>query len=304
MELTTVFRRAILALIVISGWALMTVLFAAYFGADLSTISPLAEKTQIWLLLLVIMLSRSVRLRRSHVELLRWLSTTTLGSRLCAKAAVGSRLVRSALRSAYINIYLLGDVLFCVGTPLLIVSASAGWWLIDEVSYVGFLIYCCIISTIFFAGLYSNVVRLLALGYFFGYWLLSADMMMYPFIAPAVVQDTISNMTTEALSALLPALGLVLIVYLLVRRHGLRVISEPVHFSRAIFSNYLLLGCLLMAIPLLAIVADMMVGHINVHMLFIGVGIALLDGYWQDTADREPALSSDWRYFKKLSWQH
>ena len=162
MELTTVFRRAILALIVISGWALMTVLFAAYFGADLSTISPLAEKTQIWLLLLVIMLSRSVRLRRSHVELLRWLSTTPLGSRLCAKAAVGSRLVRSALRSAYINIYLLGDVLFCVGTPLLIVSASAGWWLIDEVSYVGFLIYCCIISTIFFAGLYSNVVRLLS----------------------------------------------------------------------------------------------------------------------------------------------
>ena len=59
-----------------------------------------------------------------------------------------------------------------------------------------------------------------------------------------------------------------------------------------------------MAIPLLAIVADMMVGHINVHMLFIGVGIALLDGYWQDTADREPALSSDWRYFLKLSWQH
>ena len=48
----------------------------------------------------------------------------------------------------------------------------------------------------------------------------------------------------------------------------------------------------------------MMVGHINVHMLFIGVGIALLDGYWQDTADREPALSSDWRYFLKLSWQH
>ena len=173
------------------------------------------------------------------------------------------------------------------------------------------------ISIIFFWGLHSNLVRLLTLGYFFGYWLVSDSLLIYPFIAPAAVQQNVTLMMTEALSALLPAVGLVLIVYLLARRHGLHMSLSAVNgnrqpnkeldrnssqdFSRDILSNYMLLGCLLMAIPLAAVITHTAISYINVHILFVGLGIWSLDRYWQHDVVDEPALSSDWRYFLKLS---
>jgi hypothetical protein len=39
-------------------------------------------------------------------------------------------------------------------------------------------------------------------------------------------------------------------------------------------------------------------------MLFVGLGIWALDLYWQQDVASEPALSSDCRYFLKLSWKH
>ncbi len=139
-------------------------------------------------------------------------------------------------------------------------------------------------------------------------------MLMYPFVAPAAVQQNIALVMTDALNTLLPAFGLVLIVYLLARRHWLKMIkaaltkdssqgSEPVS-SRVFFSNYLLLGCLVMAIPLIAVITHTAISHINIHMLFVGLGIWALDLYWQDDIANEPALSSDWRYFLKLSWKY
>ena len=115
---------------------------------------------------------------------------------------------------------------------------------------------------------------------------------------------------TDSVNALLPAAGLVLIVYLLARRLGLSMIAKAFKqdssrdFSRDIFSNYLLLGCLLMAIPLLIIITNTVISHINIHMLFVGLGIWLLDRYWQDDVANEPALSSDCRYFLNLSWKY
>ena len=285
-----------------------------YIAGDLAGLFDTSRQSQAWSLLLLLALSRSSMLRVTNLRIGQWLANSLLGAIVGPVLAAVRDVFASAMRSIYISVYLLADVVFCVGTPLLIISASAGWWLLPEVSYVSLLIYSCMISIIFFAGLYSNLVRLLALGYFFGYWLLDQAMLMYPFVAPAAVQQNIALIMTDAFNALLPAVGLVLIVYLLARRHGLEMVKTAIStdsscgakqiLSREFFSNYLLLGCLIMAIPLIVVISHSLIGHINVHMLFIGLGIWGLDRHWQEDVASEPALSSDWRYFLKLSWKH
>ena len=285
-----------------------------YIAGDLAGLFDTSRQSQAWSLLLLLALSRSSMLRVTNLRIGQWLANSLLGAIVGPVLAAVRDVFASAMRSIYISVYLLADVVFCVGTPLLIISASAGWWLLPEVSYVSLLIYSCMISIIFFAGLYSNLVRLLALGYFFGYWLLDQAMLMYPFVAPAAAQQNIALIMTDAFNALLPAVGLVLIVYLLARRHGLEMVKTAIStdsscgakqiLSREFFSNYLLLGCLIMAIPLIVVISHSLIGHINVHMLFIGLGIWGLDRHWQEDVASEPALSSDWRYFLKLSWKH
>ena len=91
-------------------------------------------------------------------------------------------------------------------------------------------------------------------------------MLRYPFVAPAVVQQNIELLMNDALNALLPAVGLALIVYLLARRYGLEMskrafggrVSQAYErgFGHQIFSNYLLLGCLVMATPLIAVITQ------------------------------------------------
>jgi hypothetical protein len=59
-----------------------------------------------------------------------------------------------------------------------------------------------------------------------------------------------------------------------------------------------------MAMPLVAIITHTAISHINVHLLFVGLGIWALDQYWQHDVVNEPALSSDWRSFFNLSWRY
>ena len=307
-------KRALAVLVVIGAWSLLGIVLIDYMAGGLGGLVAICKQSQVWSLMLLIILSRSSTLKQTGNSIKQWWKGTAVGAYVVHESANLRALTSAVLRWFYINLYLLADVLFCVGAPLLIVSASAGWWLIDEVSYLALLIYSCMISLIFFAGLYSNLVRLLALGYFICYWLLAGDMLMYPFIAPAAVQKNIALLMTDSVNALLPAAGLVLIVYLLARRLGLSIIAKAFHqdsnqdsnqdFSRDIFSNYLLLGCLLMAIPLLVIITNTAISHINIHMLFVGLGIWLLDRYWQDDVANEPTLSSDCRYFLNLSWKY
>ena len=335
-------KTAFAIFLVISGWCLFAIVVIDYTVGDLAGLIDTSLQTQAWALLFLFGLSRSARLRETDLKVRRWFASTLLGAFVAAKLTALRDFFASPLRSVYINVYQLADVVFRVGTPLLIISASAGWWLLPEVSYVSLLVYCCMISIIFFWGLHSNLVRLLTLGYFFGYWLVSDSLLMYPFIAPAAVQENIALGMTDALNALLPAIGLVLIVYLLARRHGLQTITQLLNghlripgsaalgkepnrdpnkglneelirepdgnpnqeSSRNILSNYLFLGCLLMAIPLVAVITHTAISHINVHILFVGLGIWSLDRYWQHDVVNEPALSSDWRYFLKLSWKY
>ena len=160
--MTAYLKQALRVFVVISCWCLFAIVLADYIVGDLAGLIDTSKQTQAWSLLLLFVLFVG----------------TGLGGLVSSVLIVVQDLFASALRSVYVNVYLLADVLFCIGTPLLIISASAGWWLLPEVSYVSLLIYSCMISIIFFVGLCCNLVRLLSLGYFFGYWLVDDAMLM------------------------------------------------------------------------------------------------------------------------------
>ncbi|MDB4427001.1 hypothetical protein N9161_02125 [Porticoccaceae bacterium] len=312
--MTYFLKQTLVIFLVISCWCLLAVVLIDYIVGDLAGLIDTSRQAQAWSLLLLFGLSRSSTLRVANLRIRQWFADTGLAAVVGPALITVRDIVVRGLRSVYVNVYLAADVLFCVGTPLLIISASAGWWLLPEVSYMSLIIYSCVISIIFFAGLWCNLVRLLSLGYFFGHWLVDDAMLRYPFVAPAVVQQNIELLMNDALNALLPAVGLALIVYLLARRYGLEMIKRAFGgrvsqayergFGRQIFSNYLLLGCLVMATPLIAVITQIAISHINIHMLFVGLGIWALDLCWQQDVASEPALSSDCRYFLKLSWKH
>jgi hypothetical protein len=320
-----VLQRAVLVLIVVNAWFLFGIVVSDYLFGNLFGLLTTSIYTQAWAILLLVALSFSSALKASQLKIIQWYSTTGLGiyiAEKCYRNICSYRaLVVRALRALYINLYLLADVIFCVGAPLLIISASAGWWLLEDVSYVAMLGYCCMISLIVFTGLYSNLVRLLSLGYFFGYWLLSDSMLLYPFAAPALVQKHIATMLSGSVSDWLPVIGLVLIVYLLARRGRAKIIERsdwqssksllrelfklfPKRLNRQLFGNYLSLFCLLMAAPLVMLMLNSIIGYLNPHVLFAGFAIWMLDRLWQTDVVHEPSLSTDCRYFVNLIWKH
>jgi hypothetical protein len=318
-------QRAVLVLIVVNAWFLLSIVVFDYLFGNLLGLFATSIHTQAWAILLLVALSFSSALKATQLKIKQWYSTTGLGIYLLEKFSrnIGryQTVAARALHGLYINLYLLADVIFCVGAPLLIISASAGWWLLEEVSYLALLGYYCMISLIVFTGLYSNLVRLLSLGYFFGYWLLSDSMLLFPFVAPALVQKNIATMLSGSISGWLPVIGLVLIVYLLARRGRATIIERsdwpgaksplrelfklfPKRFNRQLFGNYLSLFCLLIAAPLLILMFNSIIGYLNPHVLFAGFAIWILDKLWQTDVLHEPALSSDCRYFVNLIWKH
>ncbi len=280
--------------------------------------------SQAWVVLLLVVLSYSSGLNATQLKIKQWRTTTAVGIYWAESLSEYWAIAARTLHFLYINLYLLADVVFCVGAPLLIISASTGWWLLEEISYLALLGYCCMISVIVFTGLYSNLVRLLSLGYFFGYWVLSDNMLLYPFVAPALVQKNIAIMISGSASSWLHFIGLFLVVYLLVRWRKSNPVAEvathhsqvysgflrkvfriiPKTFNRELFGSYLSIFCLLMAVPLGILVLNGIIAHLNSHVLFAGFVIWTLDRYWQTDVVNEPALSSDCRYFVNLIWRH
>lgn len=320
-----VLQRAILVLIVVNAWFLLGILAFDYLFGNLLGLFTTSIHTQAWAILLLVALSFSSALKSTELKIKQWFAGTALGIYLAENItkdigkyrAVAAR----ALHALYFNLYLLADVIFCVGAPLLIITASAGWWLLEEVSYLALLGYCCMISLIVFTGLYSNLIRLLSLGYFFGYWLLSDSLLLYPFAAPALVQKNITIMFSGSVSGWLPVIGLVLIVYLLAHRgranmlessswQGFKSLARelfklfPKGINRHLFGSYLSLLCLLMAAPLIVVILNSIIGYLNPHVLFAGFAIWILDRLWQTDVLHEPALSTDCRYFVNLIWKH
>lgn len=318
-------QRAVLVLIVVNAWCLLGIIVFDYLFGNLLGLFTTSIYSQAWAILVLVVLSFSSVLKATDIKIKQWYSTTALGIYLAENIAKDIGRYRAfatrVLHALYINLYLLADVIFCVGAPFLIISASVGWWLLDEVSYLALIGYCCMIALIVFTGLYSNLVRLLSLGYFFGYWLLSDSLLLYPFSAPALVQQNITLMLSGSVSGWLPVIGLVLIVYLLARRGRANMLESstwqgfknlvrelfkffPKGINRQLFGRYLSLFCLLMAAPLLVVTLNSIIGYLNPHVLFAGFAIWSLDRLWQNDVVHEPALSSDCRYFVNLIWKH
>lgn len=317
-------RCAFLVLVVVNAWFLLGIVVCDYLFGNLLGLFATSIYSQAWAILCLVALSFSPPLKATQLNIKQWCSTTGLGIYLLEFLSRYQAIAARILHSLYINLYLLADVVFCVGAPLLIISATAGWWLLDEVSYPALLGYCCMISMIVFTGFYSNLMRLLSLGYFFGYWLLSDNLLLYPFAAPALVQKNIAIMLSGFENGWLPVVGLVLIVYLLARRVSAAIDAKtdisnsrgsPGLFSalskffskplnRELFGNYLSLFCLLMAAPLGILLLNSIIAYLNAHVLFAGFAIWIMDRLWQSDVAHEPALSSDFRYFVNLIWKH
>lgn len=320
-------QRAILILVVVNAWFLLGIVVCDYLFGNILGFFSTSIYSQSWSILILVALSFSSALKAAQLNIKQWYSTTGLGIYLTEKTAAYlggyQALATRALHTLYINLYLLADVVFCIGAPLLIISASAGWLLLEEVSYLALLEYSCMISVIVFTGLYSNLVRLLSLGYFFGYWILSSSMLLYPFAAPALVQKNVAIMVNGSADNWLPVIGLVLIVYLLARvsrsnaRNKASITDSagpksllqrffkpfPRAYSRVIFGSYLWLFCLVMAAPLGILVLNSIIGYLNAHILFAGFAIWILDRLWKTDVVNEPALSTDFRYFANLIWK-
>lgn len=317
-------RRALLILVVVNAWCLFGIIVADYLFGNLLGLFATSIYSQAWVILLLVVLSYSSTLRATQTKIKQWCATTVVGIYLFESLISYRSLAARWLHALYINFYLLADVVFCVGAPMLILSASVGWWLLEDVSYLALLGYCCMISVIVFSGLFSNLIRLLSLGYFFGYWLLSDNLLLYPFAAPALVKTNIAIMLNGSAESWLPVIGLVLIVYLLAYRRGAasadkiapinflrrkNLLQElfnlfPKTFNRELFGSYISLFCLLMALPLGILFLNSIIGYLNPHVLFAGFAIWILDRLWQTDVVNEPALSSDFKYLFNLIWKH
>ena len=317
--------RIFLTMVLLTAWGLTAVLIVSYFFGNIFGLISVSVHSQSWIILLLALLFPWPALKVTQRNLKQWYFTTGIGIYLAGRLEPPRAALAHILRGLYINLYLLADVVFCVGAPLLILTASVGWWLLDEVSYPSLLGYCCLISIIVFTGFYSNLVRLLSLGYFFGYWLLSEHMLLYPFMAPALVQEnTLRIVQSGSLKSWLPVVGLALIAYLFVRRSksaaAQRIESKAaigggretpeniwqlisIRLNRDLLGNYLSIFCLLMAVPLGVILLNSMMGFLNPHILVFGFVIWILDRLWQRDVADEPALSRDLRYYANLIWK-
>ena len=320
--------RAFLVLVVVNAWFLLGIVVCDYLFGNLLGLFATSIYSQAWAILLLVALSFSPPLKAAQLNIKQWCSTTGVGIYLVGSLGRFQAIAARVLHSLYINLYLLADVVFCVGAPLLIITATAGWWLLEDISYMALLGYCCLISVIVFTGFYSNLMRLLSLGYFFGYWLLSEEMLLYPFAAPALVQQNIAIMLSGSANSWLPVVGLVLIVYLLARKGSAGIYSAieskadvvdtrrslvsfsalsrlfPKPLKRELFRSYLSLFCLLMAAPLGILLLNSIIAYLNPHVLFTGFAIWIMDRLWQSDVADEPALSTDFRYFVNLIWKH
>ena len=194
------------------------------------------------------------------------------------------------LHTVYSHLYQTTDVLFCIGLPMLVITALVGWWLIDEVVLSSMVLYLCLLLAISITGIYSNAVRMLSVGYFNGYWILSSDWLSYPFIAPMRLQQNVDLMVAEVGMAVLPVLGVVcLLLYLAssaatsVRELGVR----QDHFLRRSLN-----------------VIETKLDLLNIHLFFVGTAIGLMDFCWKAVLDDEPALSGDVQYLLSGLWRN
>ncbi|MDG1200211.1 MAG: hypothetical protein P8N12_06275 [Porticoccaceae bacterium] len=215
----------------------------------------------------------------------------------------------------YSILYQTADVIFCIGIPILLLTAMVGWWLIEEISGPMLLFYMGLIGVIAIAGIYNNPVRMLALGYFNGYWIIDDNKLSYPFEAPMRVDETIELMLAQLGGALWPMMLIVGLLFyfcywLMTYRHSAAEDTEQSYIANfdRLFKQSLVTKLLVMAIFLLGSVAafvlvSAMLDLINIHCFFAALAIFWMDALWRAEFDLEPALCGDCRYLLSGNWR-
>ena len=308
----------IVALSMLAGWGLLIVASCDYLLGNLLGLFATSKQNQVWGLFSGAMLAiyPTFYWRRNPLKRC-WLK---LKMHSAAALAIGQACKRlgGLLRRGYTYLYQLADVLFCIGLPMLVVTALVGWWLIDEINLISMVLYLCLLLAISITGIYSNAVRMLSLGYFNGYWFLDSDWLSFPFAAPMRVQQNIDRMVAEVGLALLPVLGVICLLLYLARSvafnaDGLGLIRSNFFKRRlnivkkksdhSVWVRTLSLIALLVGISITFICVNSLIELLNIHLFFAASAIVFLDFCWKTRLSNEPALSGDVQYLLSGLWR-
>jgi hypothetical protein len=305
--------RLLLVALMFLGWGLIVGALADYVGAEWLSLSPGSRHWQVWGTIIGIFIAAYPSFYWPGNPLPRyagWLVGSTWIASLLDSA-------RRLLRRSYRHLYQTADIIFCIGGPMLFITALVGWWVIDEVTASLLLLYLLVITLIGLVGIYNNLVRMLALGYFNGYWLVDDNKLSYPFEAPLVVFKNLRPLLPS--DDLLPWVMVVLAGLLVAvlgcstlrhkftlpyyqSLHRLYRVFEKIP-ERSKLANFLLLLIIVLSIPLACVLINGLVPLINIHCFFAGLAIWCMDAHWMERLQQEPALSGDFRYFLSGDWR-
>lgn len=325
------------------SWALLGMAFFSYIAGDLLGLFSVSRHFEILSGLLGLVIISYFVFYTGHKPThktvkadillrLKSLPGATLLARFCLRLVL-------LVRRFYAMLYQFADVVFCVGVPMLVLTAVVGWWLIEEIDAAILLFYLSLMCIISIAGIYNNLVRMLAIGYFNGYWLIDANMLSYPFEAPLRVHATVELMYDQVGAAIWPLMLTATLLFYLIywlltsKRHlggylegdlaenlvvGQLGTSEgsaieplakqdfqlfETVFSGSLFAKLLLAIILLVGPPICFIFIDSMVTLINIHCFFAALAIFWMDALWRVEFEREPSLCGDCRYLLSGDWR-
>lgn len=303
---------AMLLLLMFAGWGLLILSVAGYAGSSWGF--SISKHQQVWASVVGLVLcgyqtfywfkATMGRLRHSYLPL-QWLHRFLLN-------------VGAVIKKIYGHIFQAVDVLFCIGGPMLVVTALVGWWMVDEVNGSVLLLYLLLIGIIGVIGIYNNLVRMLAIGYFNGYWLVDDNMLSYPFVAPLRVYGNINivGLETVPLPWLLAGMALLLLVVfiyctrrrvLLSSNYTSLVNSVFIYLSkvpqRTLMANLLLLLIVMLSVLPLIVTVTWLIPVINIHCFYAAIVIWILDSLWCREFEEEPALCGDCRYLFSGDWR-
>ena len=280
---------ALLVVLMFLGWGLIIWALVDYVAAEFLSLSAGSRPWQVWGTLIGILIAAYPSFYWSGNPLspyADWLLRSAWMAVLIDSA-------RRLLRRSYRHIYQAADIIFCIGGPMLFITI------------IGLL------------GIYNNMLRMLALGYFNGYWLVDDNRLSYPFEAPLVVYKNLRPFLPK--DDFLPwvLVGLTSLLVAALSCSSLRLNFAFPHYQslhrlyrvfektpeRSMLANVLLLLIVLLSIPLACVLINGLVPVINIHCFFAAVAIWCMDAHWDERLQQEPALSGDFRYFLSGEWR-
>jgi len=220
------------------------------------------------------------------------------------------------VKRLYSLLYQTADVIFCIGIPILVLTALVGWWLIEEIYSSMLLFYIGLIAVIAIAGIYNNPVRMLSLGYFNGYWLIDDNRLSFPFEAPLLVDQTLALMLDQLGGALWPMMIIMALLFYFCywlltsgrfwfeERRQTADINVEILLAQSVVAKLLVSAIALLGLLAAVIFVNAMIDLINVHCFFAALAIFWMDALWRVEFDQEPALCGDCRYLLSGRWRH